>query len=548
MALKNNFDIFLACCLGISWLIFIKTAGIGLYADSTHYITYALDIYHNFRLSVDPIWPPAYPLAISLVMFISEFPAEATAILSGIYMWLFLIGFTLILRQFGRQVLLNSLFLITLFTFIPILTNYTFASTESLFFLSLILNFYWIIKHHHTQNTSYYFLGAITATLAALTRYIGYSLIITFFIYTLYLIVISIKKHTQPKYIVIYKYLILNTIAAIPVIMYMIRNYSISQTFHGHRMPSEYTLWQNLYFSWEVLISDLTFSVWLLLITASLLSFLIYKSQSPLKKISLPIFYIILFMMIYLIMLFYSTSQIKLDIMSTRYLSPLYICLFILIFISFNEILMLNSNNHYFYQYSGPKFLYSLILVASLIHTTHFINFINPIIKKYGSPAYHYNNVGFNLSRTAREMKIYLDEIFSQSNPVYISVVDRYNYNNASALLLRNIYNNLTVKNLAFKTVKVYNSGLSLDFKLAFFYKNIDNFIIYKDLYRPSTTNQFLKILHRLFFRDIKSLWLIIDKGWITKDLSKLSNNYIKITYQRTIEPYKFYQVRPIQK
>jgi hypothetical protein len=166
----------MALGLGLFWLVFIRSFGLAFTPDSIQYMTYALKMHYASEFSATPFWPPMYPILINLSMFANAFPAEAAALLSGITMIIFLFVFTLILRNYSRDLILIGLFLLALFTLDDFLHSYKFALSEATFSLFLLLNFYFLIRHFETGRLKHYAFAALFTSLAALTRYIGYAL------------------------------------------------------------------------------------------------------------------------------------------------------------------------------------------------------------------------------------------------------------------------------------------------------------------------------------------------------------------------------------
>ena len=119
----------------------------------------------------------------------------------------------------SRDPLLSSVFLATLFASPGFLCAYHNAWSEPTFSACLILNLFFVIRHYETHRLRYYGAAAICAGTAALTRYIGYFLVSTLFIYTVYhLITCACRKRA-----VWAKYLLLNSLSYIPVILYLSR-------------------------------------------------------------------------------------------------------------------------------------------------------------------------------------------------------------------------------------------------------------------------------------------------------------------------------------
>jgi hypothetical protein len=162
MVYQLKIEVLLALGLGIYWIIFTHFLGLGLSPDSTHYLVYALNMHYSanwlnlFSLTVNPLWAPFYSFLINIFMFFTPLPLEAATLLGGISMLLFLITFTLILRQFSNNLVLNLLFLMNLLVLIGFLDSYLYILSEAPFALFIILHFYFLIKHEQTHKIKYY--------------------------------------------------------------------------------------------------------------------------------------------------------------------------------------------------------------------------------------------------------------------------------------------------------------------------------------------------------------------------------------------------------
>jgi len=545
----KNIDVIIAICLGFFWLIFIDTIGLKFSPDSMDYMIYAMEMHYAVDFSSSPLLPPVYPFLINLFMFFNPFPAEAAALLSGISILLFFIIFTLILKRFSQNVFLNSLFLLTLFTFIGLSPISLLVSSEVAFSLFLVLNFYFVIKHYETKSLKYYLLAAIFVSLAALTRYIGYSLIATFFVYTIYFLIIQNQEKSGSKNHLWHKYLFLNSLTYIPSLLYLGNNYMISHTFHGQRYPSNLTIFENVLSTFKVFKSDISFFLWLLLTISIVLYFFLMMAKKYLlakQHTSLVLSYILFFILTYTTIVVYTASQVKIDPIQSRYFSPIYSYFFLFIFISFKNtlhLLKMERANKYFYN-SLQIVLYSLVLATFLTYAKDYTQSIKNIFQKQHTAAY-YSEAGFKLSTTSKKFNSYFKNRFTQHDQLYVSVIDRYRYNAVGAFFFReSIINDPIFKHLSFENVKPHEGDVwSPDFTISFSLNHKKKSLIYRNLYRPIDAKQLIKTIRHLFKEETNSFLLIVDKGWKGKDFLPFSSKNIKITFEKSIEPYRIYKV-----
>jgi hypothetical protein len=139
------------------------------------------------------------------------------------------------------------------------------------------------------------------------------------------------------KYLHWLQYIGLNSITYLPILIYITRNYVVSHTFHGDRESTALTVFQNIQLFLNVLIHDLNLFLLLLLGIAVFIYFLIIKNYKPsnlAKQFIFPLSYILFSLLTYIAILIYTTSQVKVNPISTRYLSPIYFYFLLFIFIS----------------------------------------------------------------------------------------------------------------------------------------------------------------------------------------------------------------------
>lgn len=545
----------LAFCLGLFWLIFIRSFGLDFTPDSIQYMTYALKMHYAAEFSATPFWPPMYPILISLSMFANGFPAEATALLSGLTMILFLLVFTLILRNYSEDTILIVLFLLTLFTFDRFLHSFKFALSEAPFSLFLLLNFYCVIKHHETKQLKYYVLAALFTSLAALTRYMGYGLIVTFFAYTLYFLHVNRVDDTVSAR----KYLLWNSVSYIPSLLYLIRNYAIWQTLHGPRISPFRTLFYNFEQTFKVFGKELNLFLLALLVLALTLFIFLVKTggQTETNRYVLPLAYIMFFVGLYLAILLYVTTQTAVVKIQTRYFSPVYFYLFLFVFISFQGGMhrrIEDKQLEQIYTAALQIAVYGLTIAALLVQVRYFSEFLNGIARKQHERASHVD-AGYDASLTSDEFQRFFKNLVTNQDKLYVSVVAFQGPHRASAFLFREVllddpaFTKFSFEDIQ-STFPFWEGDIlqGTDFTLAFRANGEDKSIFYRDLPLLETDKQLIHEVRRTLIEEdnIDSLWLIVYEN---KELPSVGRNVaevvpegLQIRSQEIIKPYTVYE------
>ncbi len=232
----------LAGVLGLSWLVFIYTHGVAFSPDSCKYMTSALHIRYAFEPAFYSQWPPLYSSLLAGCLLLVDFPGEAASLLSGLCMVGFLLVFALICRRYIGSSVLSCLFLLALFTFPGFLLVYCYAWSEVPFSLLLLLTCYFVFRHQDSGLFRDYVLAAICASLAGLTRYIGYAMIVTFLGYTACFLWARRRKAGVPAT----RYLLWCGVCILPGALYLFRNLWASGTLMGRRVAAEGNVFSNI--------------------------------------------------------------------------------------------------------------------------------------------------------------------------------------------------------------------------------------------------------------------------------------------------------------
>ena len=541
-----------AFCLGLLWLIFIYDHGIHITPDSTKYMTFAMKMHYARDYSVNPLWPPLYPFLLNLFMFVEGFPAESAELISGISMMAFLVTFALTLYKFREGIVLNLLFLLTLFTFTKPLYVFHCAWAETPFSLFLILNFYFLLRHWETKLVGHYVLAALFVALAALTRYLGCSLIIAFFGYTVYFLFV----YRGEKGISTRKYLLWNSITYIPIFLYMARNYFIWGAFHGSRGVSEITVGQNIYRACKVLGEDLNgYLLTLLAISLVLyLSLTRVRGYSLRSKFVLPLSFILFFVITYISLLVYTTSRVTVDDIETRYLAPIYFYCLLFIFISFSGALQFKTGKRgyeRFRKYVLPLVLFSLILGIFFVQLRDFRFFMHLIAKRQYAGISCFIS-GFNRSPTLGGLRDYFKDIFSKQDKAYVSFFYEYRPESLWTYMGRRyvarsfFYRGSLLRIPGFSDFSFESIG-EADYTIAFRSGSLSKALVYRNL--PSSIENESQLIDEirdvLTREDIGALWLIMYRRETPAEgryISLSSADDLRIQSRADIDPYTIYQ------
>ena len=545
----------LALGLGLFWLIFIRSFGLAFTPDSIQYMTYAMKLRYASEFSVTPFWPPMYPILINLAMYANGFPAEAAALLSGLTMILFLFVFTSTLRNYSDDIILIGLFLITLFTFDRFLHSYKFALSEASFSLFLLLNFYFVIKHYETKRLKYYVFAALFTSLAALTRYLGYGLIATFFVYTLYFLYANRDDETISAKI----YLLWNSLSYIPSLLYLMRNYAIWQTLHGPRVSPFRTLFYNLEQTFKVFGKELNLFLLALLVIALVLFIFLVKSggQTEKNRYVVPLTYIAFFVGLYSAMLLYVTAQTAVVKIQTRYFSPLYFYLFLFVFVSFQGALRIRIENEQLegiYKAVLQVAVYGLTIAALIVQIRYFGEFMDEIARKQHERASHVD-AGYSASLTLKELQPYFKDLLSDQDELHVSVVAFQGPHRAGAFLFREaLLDDGSFTGFSFddiqSTFRFWEGDIlqGTDFRLAFRANGQDKSIFYRDLAPLDTDEQLLDEIRRILAEEdsVDALWLVVYENEellrVGRNVAEVLPEDLQIRSQKDIVPYAIYE------
>lgn len=312
--------------------------GLGITHDSVAYEHAARSLYDNLKLEYfgygSPFiqWPPLYPFLLTLGLMSGIEPGVfAMYINAVVYGAIILISGLWVFDSTGSitRMVVSGIFLTLAY---PLYYTGRFMWSEILFILFCLISLIFLdnyTRNYFAKNTAghvslIYLAGAaVFAALASLTRYLGLTLIMAGMV-----ILLAQKKKMLTKLLEI---IFFGAVSSFPLLVWLARNFILTDTFTGGRSPSSFTFTQVFLGFFDVAAGWIMSSnygsaphivIWVLIIfvlAAIVKQKLFYTNKNINKTFVLTVF--ILFYSVYLII---TASIVAFDNMNTRLLSPLY--------------------------------------------------------------------------------------------------------------------------------------------------------------------------------------------------------------------------------
>ena len=354
---KTSLAFILLCSFGAGLLVAASSAkyGPGLTHDSAAYLYAAQSLLNGdgFQYFGYPSpyiqWPPLFPILLALGSMAGiGFGIVSTLINS--------LAFALTVLFAGKWMLENLRFkalaigvTCMLFLSVPLLQVSRYLWTEIIFILFFLLVYIEFERFLRQGRYGSLALAALFSALACVDRYAGVTIVFTAALFLLFTKKSFIKRITDAAFYC--------TLSAIPMGIWVIRNYLVSGTLLGVRLPSAFTLRQNIKRSLEaiytwvqpdklltqhtdtLLLNDLKlFAILLPIIVAAAFIASLARSlaeypatrklPTELKQESvkfLPIIFFTVYSVIYLVYLIASATLVAFEPINSRYLIPVYL-------------------------------------------------------------------------------------------------------------------------------------------------------------------------------------------------------------------------------
>lgn len=318
----------------ISILIFTKHYGAGLSPDSVSYISTA----RNIATGIDIVTydgapllfhPPLYPLLLATVDYIFGVDPLSSANIVNAVLFGFIVYLagTLFLEHLKSSTLLALFGAVSVLVANPLIQVSLMAWSEPLFICFMLFYLIYSERYLKKGDTSSLLLLSMSVSLMCLTRYIG----VIFILIGVVSILFFRRDSLRLK---IGHLLLFMSVATLPIGMWTIRNYLLSGTLFGPRASSIFTLFQNLSFAFDTLLSwyiprRISVHRSILMLLSGTIGFLaglnIRGDWSKLKTLLSEIGPLLLVIIVYVGFLVVSSTTTAYDQIDNRLLSPIFV-------------------------------------------------------------------------------------------------------------------------------------------------------------------------------------------------------------------------------
>ena len=246
-AIRNRLLLGLLSLAGVVLVLFFTSRyGIGVSPDSAAYMSTAKNLlagngYVQYDGDVFLYWPPLFPTLLAFVGLSGFDIVDIARYVNAVSFGLIIFVSGLWFLENVKSTFLTLLGSTAILLSIPLVAVSVFAWTETLFALFVQLFLFAMGNFLKDGKTTVFFLSALFAAFACLSRYVGIMVVLTGVVLLLLKQKISLvhRVNTVIAFVLV---------SVLPLGIWLVRNYVVSSTLTGVRGPSAYTLWQNLYF------------------------------------------------------------------------------------------------------------------------------------------------------------------------------------------------------------------------------------------------------------------------------------------------------------
>lgn len=409
-------DYLFAFAGGVCWILFFGIHGAEITPDSALHMKYARNMRYAGDFFVDPIVPPLYPVIFHLLLYAIPHPADAGTLLSGLCLLAGLLLFVRLLRLGGSGAWWNVLFTAALASGSGVLRVYTFVWTEPLYAVFFMSALVFAALAWERRRPEYFIPVALFASAAAMTRYVGYSLIAILIAWgALY----SLTRRS-PGRRALFLPVGAMLAACVPSLLWVIRNRRASGTPHGERVYEISPVGPYVRELADTLAGDFGAAGLALLIAATVLfSVRTVSELRETRRVSSPwIALLPVLAVIYYALLLRSKSTIYISSpITSRYAFPAYFPMAAFVCLSFARgIAPSGSGMTGAARWQTAAFFATFILVQS----AGLLRSLDTIKDRAGSEADH-AAPGFDRSRSCEEIGAYLSAAFAESDEVHVA-------------------------------------------------------------------------------------------------------------------------------
>jgi len=363
--------------------------GIGLSPDSIDYLATANNLligkgFLSFDAQPLIYWPPGYPI----LLFLFSYSFNITTTVSAIYLNALLFG--LIIYKSGmiltKYINSNSIIIIGLLAVLfslPIFSMTLWAWSEMLFIFLVVWYLHFIVSYIEKSDLMSFLMIVVITALLILTRYIG----IVFIPSTIITLLIYNKENLKKIIISIILYSVLSVI---PISIWLLRNYLVSETFFGKRGTTRNSIFSNVditierILGWYIPEYFINLKLFFLVIVTMTIVFLVLLAAKKIKYENLSLKVnkriIVVFSLLisnYIFAIILISSLRSLDPIDSRLLSPIYIPFTLL------SLVVLQALYNRIYSFGNYKIVFFCFLILLIT---------KPVSSTLEAVVYHHNN------------------------------------------------------------------------------------------------------------------------------------------------------------
>ena len=328
-------------------LLSTRHYGAGISPDSVTYIATARHIATGIgAVTYDGtplvLHPPLYPTLLATIAYVFRLDPLSSAHIVNAVLFGSIVYFSglLFLRHLKSYVCAFLGTASVLVTY-PLILVSLMAWSEPLFILLTLLYLLLLESYLERRNITLLLLLSLSVALACLTRYIGIILLFTGMVSVL----LFRQDNSRIKYGHLFLFLF---ISALPIGVWVIRNYFLSGTLFGPRGPSYYSLSQNLAFVFNTFLhryipDRLSEHRSILMLLSATIGFLaglsVRGNWSKFRTVLLEIGPLLLFIVAYVGFLVISSTTTAYDKIGDRLLSPVFVPMNLLLLFFASKIL-----------------------------------------------------------------------------------------------------------------------------------------------------------------------------------------------------------------
>ena len=371
--------------------------GVGLPNDGVLYIVVARHIADGngvtFNDSPVVLHPPLYSVILSVLDYsLGIDPLSSAPIVNAILFGIIVYFSGMLFNKFVSSSYIPSLILIFfLLVTSPLYEVALIAWSEPLFICLVLIYLFGCQQYAVKEDWNSILLMSLSTSLACLTRYIGIILIPMGMAHIL-LISAAKQMKARGRHLIIYL-----LIAVVPIGLWILRNFLLSDTWFGRRHPSQFSLAENINFtvdtilSWYIpnqIVGAPEIRLYLGIITGILLAINIRKKSQETQTVLNQISPALLFVTVYVSSLIISSTLIAYDQINNRLLSPAFVPLTMLGVYYFTKVFQ--STKSRFRRTPVDTILLILLIIGAGAYQAHATFSI--ISNHYATGGYGYNN------------------------------------------------------------------------------------------------------------------------------------------------------------